>query len=261
MKKRGILFFCCILFVVFAFSRPLPVVLRAEGIKTIVIDAGHGGKDPGALGFGYKEKDITLKIALALKKMINEKLPKIKVILTRETDKFIELSKRGEIAQNNEADFFISIHCNSVPKGVSSPQGGTFYILGTNKGQERYDAYIRENEVVVFEENYKEMYGGFDPKSSEGAIFHTVMKNVFRSESLNLAGKINAEYLKLQRKTFGVKQAPFIVLWQSGVPAILVETGYISHATEAKYLASAAGQAEIAQAIFNAISSYVGEVQ
>lgn len=240
---------------------PLPVTANPQTIKTIVIDAGHGGKDPGALGFGLQEKDITLKIALALKKIINEKLPNIKVILTRETDKFIELSKRGEIAQDNKADFFISIHCNSVPKGAKSPHGGAFYILGTNKGQERYNAYIRENEVVIFEDNYKDMYGGFDPKSPEGEIFHSIMKNVFRSESLNLAGKINTEYVKMQRYTYGVKQAPFIVLWQSGVPAVLVETGYISHETEAKYLGSSKGQQEIAQMIFNAINNYIAEIR
>lgn len=250
-----------VVFIFSAYSRPLPIGSNPQTIKTIVIDAGHGGKDPGALGFGLKEKDITLKIALALKKILNEKLPQIKVVLTRDTDKFIELSKRGEIAQDSKADFFISIHCNSVPKGVKSPHGGAFYILGTNKGQERYNAYIRENEVVIFEDNYKDMYGGFDPKSPEGEIFHSIMKNVFRNESLNLAGKINTEYIKMQRYSYGVKQAPFIVLWQSGVSAVLVETGYISHESEAKYLGSAKGQEEIAGMIYNAINNYIAEIR
>ncbi len=243
------------------FAPPLPISALPVSTKTIVIDAGHGGKDPGAIGFGYKEKDITLKIALELKKILNENSPQIKVILTRETDKFIELSKRGEIAQDNKADFFISIHCNSVPKNVKSPHGGAFYILGTNKGQERYNAYIRENEVVIFEDDYQEMYGGFDPKSPEGDIYHTIMKNVFRKESMNLAGKINTEYVKAQRFTYGVKQAPFIVLWQSGVPAVLVEAGYISHDTEAKFLASAKGQQQIAGMIYRAIDMYFSETK
>ncbi len=230
-------------------------------IKTLVIDAGHGGKDPGALGNGYKEKDITLKIALELKRIVNENLPNIKVVMTRSTDKFIELSKRGEIAQDNKADFFVSIHCNSIPKGTKSPNGTEIYVLGTNPGQERYETSIKENEVVAFEDNYKEMYGGFDPKSPEGGIYHNLMKNAYRTESLKLAGKIDKQFKeRAGRKSYGVKQAPFIVLWQSGVPAVLIETGYISDKAEANFLGSVDGQEIMASGIYRAIKEYNQEL-
>lgn len=230
-------------------------------IRTLIIDAGHGGKDPGALGHGSKEKDITLKIALELKRIVNENLPNIKVVMTRSTDKFVELKKRGEIALNNKGDFFVSIHCNSVPKNVTSPSGACIYILGYNKGQERYISAVRENEVIQFEDNYEEQYGGYHPNTPEGEIFHNLMKNAFRKESMNLAGKIDKQIKeRVGRKTFGVKQAPFIVLWSSGVPAVLIETGYISHKNESSFLATTDGQVLLASAIYRSIKEYNAEL-
>lgn len=262
MTKFAFFFFLLLLggimLTAFGIKKSVPQDLKP--IKTLVIDAGHGGKDPGALGHGYKEKDLNLKMALELKRLINENMPEIKVVMTRDTDKFIELSKRGEIAQDAKADFFVSIHCNSVPKNVASPNGTAVYILGVNHGQERYESHIRENEAVVFEANYKDLYGGFDPKSPEGDIFYNVMKNVYRNESMKLASKVEINLKNAGRGSHGVKQSPFIVLWQSGVPAMLVETGYISHKTEAAFLASTAGQNEIAKSIYKAISSYNEEV-
>lgn len=248
--------------VFYSFLSPLPFssLKNPKPIRTLVIDAGHGGKDPGALGHGFKEKDLTLKMALELKRLVNENMPDVKVVMTRSTDVFIELHKRGEVALNNKADFFVSIHCNSVPKNVSSPIGPAVYILGVNHGQERYESHIRENEAVTFEENYKDLYGGFDPKSPEGDIFYNVMKNVYRSESMKLAAKVESNLKTAGRKSYGVKQAPFIVLWGSGVPSLLIETGYISHTNESAYLASKEGQNEIANSIYKAILSYNEEV-
>lgn len=263
MKKRYLSFTLVLLGAMFVSFFPYQKTASKDlkPIKTLVIDAGHGGKDPGALGNGYKEKDITLKIALELKRIVNENMPNIKVVMTRSTDKFIELSKRGEIAQDNKADFFVSIHCNSIPKGAKSPHGTEIYVLGTNPGQERYETSIKENEVVAFEDNYKDMYGGFDPKSPEGGIFHNLMKNAFRTESLKLAGKIDKQFKeRAGRKSYGVKQAPFIVLWQSGVPAVLIETGYISDKSEAIFLGSSEGQVIMASGIYRAIKEYNQEL-
>jgi N-acetylmuramoyl-L-alanine amidase len=225
-------------------------------IRTLVLDAGHGGKDPGACVNAVKEKEITLKIILELKRLLNERLPEIHVILTRGGDSFIELGKRGETALDYDADFFISVHCNSVEKTATSPEGAAFYILGTNKSQERYKSYIRENAAAMLEANYKDAYGGFGSDTPEGEIIQSLMKTVFRNESKRLATKMDFFFKAANRKTWGVKQAPFIVLWKSGVPSILVETGYISHKGESVYLSSSQGQSEIAEALFQAIQEY-----
>ena len=258
MKKIQIVLCCIMMLLISSSFLPNP---HNQPIKTIIIDAGHGGKDPGAMANGIKEKDITLKIALATQKLLQDKMPEIKVILTRSTDVFIELNKRGSYATKHNADFFLSIHCNSVALHNTKPKGTEVYILGTNKGQERYDAHIRENQVVMFEKNYKNNYDGFDPNTPEGKIFYSVVKNVFRKESMKLASKIDYQVLnRLGRKTHGVKQAPFIVLWQSGIPSALVETGYITNPEEAKFLNSSEGQAQVAEAIYYAIKEYNDEV-
>ncbi|MFK7972899.1 MAG: N-acetylmuramoyl-L-alanine amidase [Bacteroidia bacterium] len=229
-------------------------------IRTIVIDAGHGGKDPGALGKTYKEKELTLKMALKLKAILNKNLPKVRVILTRGDDRFIPLHQRAKIAQMYKADFFVSIHCNASP--VKKFFGSSTYILGINHGQDRYNSYIRENEVVLFEDNYQTMYGGFDPKSPEGTIFFRVMKNAFRQESSRMASKIQTDLKgRLGRKSLGVKQAPFIVLWQSGMPSVLVETGFITNRTEELYLGSETGQNHIASSLYRAIRDYNHELE
>lgn len=239
---------------------PLPIQPNSKPIKTLIIDAGHGGKDGGTTHFGLKEKDINLKIALEVKRLMNENMPDVKVVLTRSTDVFVELKERGKIALKNKGDFFISIHCNSVPKNATSPFGAAFYVLGYNAGQERYKEVIRENEAVLLENNHKELYGGFDPNTPEGIIIYTQMKNVFRSESMNLGKKIDERFIGMKRKTEGVKQAPFIVLWASEMPAVLIETGYLSHKEEAKFLGSDSGQTAIARSIVESVAAYNEEV-
>lgn len=234
---------------------------EAQGlIRTIVIDAGHGGKDPGAVGKVHKEKNLNLKMALKLKEILNANMPEIRVILTRGDDRFIPLHQRAKIAQMYKADFFVSIHCNASPK--SKFFGSSTYILGINKGQDRYRSYIRENEAVLFEKDYQTMYGGFDPKSPEGEIYFRVMKNSFRQESAHLAEKIEHDFSqRLQRKSLGVKQGPFIVLWQSGMPSVLVETGFITNPQEEAFLGSSEGQLYIASSLYRAIRNYNYELE
>lgn len=239
-----------------------PYLIKPLGgtIKTLVIDAGHGGKDPGAVGKHHSEKDLALKVAFELRRIVEENLPEIKVVMTREDDTFIELHRRGEIAKEAGGDFFISIHCNALDN--RSKYGTETYVLGVNDGQENYATIISENESILFEENYGDMYGGFDPTSPEGFIYFKLLKNVFRSESMRMAEKIEGQYkTRLERHSRGVKQAPFVVLYQCGMPAILSEIGFISNRKEESYLASEEGQIYIASSIYRAIKEYNMELE
>ncbi|MDB4286179.1 N-acetylmuramoyl-L-alanine amidase [bacterium] len=259
MKARPIVVCLCILTGCWLTSFQRPPKLADKGpIKTIVIDAGHGGKDPGAVGKSNHEKTLNLQVAMYLRTILKANMPNVRVVMTRGSDRFVPLHKRAKIAQAYQGDFFISIHCNASPR--SDRFGSSSYILGINKGQGRYESYIRENESVLFEDDYKEVYGGFDPKTPEGFIFFKVLKNVFRQESLYLASKIQDQFEdKLGRKNMGVKQAPFIVLWQSGMPSILCELGFISNENEEKFLASEAGQIHLASSLYRAIKDYNNE--
>lgn len=234
-----------------------PYLIKPVGgaIKTLVIDAGHGGKDPGAVGKRYYEKDLALKVALELRRIIQENMPEINVVMTRDDDTFIPLHKRGEIAKEAGGDFFISIHCNALEN--RSKFGTETYVLGVNEGQENYSTIIAENESILFEENYGDMYGGFDPTSPEGFIYFKLLKNVFRTESMRMATKIEGQFkTRLKRHSRGVKQAPFVVLYECGMPAILSEIGFISNYKEETYLASEEGQIYIASSLYRAIKEY-----
>lgn len=224
-------------------------------IKTIVIDAGHGGRDPGAVGTKYYEKHLTLKVALKLKEVLNERLPGVKVELTRENDHFVPLYKRAKIAQEKGGTFFVSIHCNaSVNRDVF---GTETYVMGFNAGQENYETIVAENESILFEDNHQEMYGGFNPRSPEGYIYFELVKNAFRKESIFLAEHIQEEYREYGgRIDRGVKQGPFVVLYLSGMPAILSEIGFVSNREEETFLASEVGQTYIANSIYRAIRTY-----
>jgi N-acetylmuramoyl-L-alanine amidase len=226
-------------------------------IQTLIIDPGHGGKDPGSLGADHYERDLALQVSLKLRDLIQAELPELRVVMTREDDTFIELHRRAEIAKNANGDFFISIHCNGLRNKTKF--GTETYVLGTNEGQENYETIIAENEAILFEENYVEMYGGFDPSSPEGYIFFKLLKNVFRTESTRLADKVQGQFAAAGRKNRGVKQAPFVVLYLSGMPAILSEIGFITNAEEEQYLSSEAGQTEIARNFLQAIKEYLAE--
>lgn len=251
---------CAMVWFVVCGSAEAPGTLPYSGIRTVVIDAGHGGKDPGALGKNHYEKHITLAVAKEVKRIMEREMPQIKVVLTRDTDVFIELHKRGEIAKAAGGDFFISIHCNAQEN--HSKIGSETYILGTNPGQESYKRIISENQSILLEDDYEESYGDFNPNSPEGFIFFSLLKNAYREESLRLAEKLQTQFAsRLQRVNRGVKQAPFVVLYACGMPAVLTEIGFISNPEEEVFLGSEEGQIFIASAIYRSIKEYNLELE
>lgn len=224
-------------------------------IKTVIIDAGHGGKDPGAVGKTAYEKDIALAIALKLGNYISTTYPEIKVVYTRTTDVFVELYKRAEIANRHQADLFISIHVNANVK--TDVQGTSTYVMGVNRIQQNIDVATRENSVILKEEGYEEQYGGFDPNSPESYIIFSLRQNTYMEKSLQFAAFVQNQFReRAHRIDRGVKQAALIVLWNSTMPAVLIETGFISNPEEEQFLITKEGQDYIASAIFRAFRDY-----
>lgn len=223
----------------------------------IVIDAGHGGHDPGCSNGSVREKDVTLAIALKLGKMIEDSLKDVKVIYTRKTDKFIELSERSNIANKNNADLFISIHCNANDN--KDANGTETYVMGLHKTESNLQVSKRENNVITLEKNYKtnKTYGEFDPNSNEAYIIFSLFQNAFMTQSQKFAGHVESEFKSHTKlKSRGVKQAGFIVLWKSTMPGVLIETGFLSNETDRKVLGKDSGQIVTATAIFNAVRKY-----
>ena len=224
-------------------------------IKTIVIDPGHGGKDPGAIGSKCKEKDIVLAISLKLGKYIEEHFPDIKVIYTRKEDKFIELHKRTEIANSKKADLFISIHANSNTSKYA--HGTETYIMGLHKTTQNLEVAKKENAVILKEENYQEQYEGYDPNSGIIDIINSLYQQINMKQSLSIAANIQTRFTKNTKlRDRGVKQAGFLVLYKNTMPCILIEAGFISNREEEKYLMSKNGQDTLAWSIFQAFSDY-----
>lgn len=226
-------------------------------IKTVVLDAGHGGKDTGAISKNgaIKEKDVTLSVALKLGKMINSNYPDVKVVYTRKRDEYIELSKRAEIANRNKADLFISIHVNSQ-KGTTATGTETF-VMGTHKSSSNFEICKLENSVIVLEEDYQSKYEGFDPNSPESYIIFSLLQNTHLEQSLKFAALIQDNFklgpIKVNR---GVKQGGLLVLWKTTMPAVLTEIGFISNPAESNQLRRDAVQSQIAARIFNAFAKY-----
>lgn len=224
--------------------------------QTIVIDPGHGGKDPGAIGKHAYEKDITLGISLKVGNYLKKYMPGINVIYTRSTDEFIELHKRAEVANRNKADLFVSVHVNASTS--REPYGTSTYVMGLNKSKENIEAAKRENNVILQEKDYQKNYDGYAPDSLEMEIIFNLFQNEHLKQSLDLAQRIQNQFEhKAHRKNRGVKQAGLVVLWQSTMPSVLVETGFITNATEENYLRSTYGQELIASAIYRAIKYYL----
>lgn len=222
---------------------------------TIVIDAGHGGKDPGALGTQSKEKDIVLSIALTAGEYINNNFSDVKVIFTRSTDVFVELYRRAEIANNAKANLFISIHCNANPK--TSPHGTEVFVMGLNKTDANLEVAMKENASVLLEENHESKYDGIDPNSSEAYIAFSLYQNMFLDRSLEMAQFIMKsfnQHVGLFER--GIKQAPFFVLYKTTMPSILIETGFISNAVEEQFLIKKENQQRVAYAIYKAFVLY-----
>ncbi|MDN5201735.1 N-acetylmuramoyl-L-alanine amidase [Fulvivirgaceae bacterium BMA10] len=228
-------------------------------LKTIVIDAGHGGKDPGCQGKISFEKNVALAVALELGRILNENLPDIKVIYTRKKDHFVELHERANIANKNEADLFISIHCNAGPHYF---KGSETYAMGLHKTEGNLEVAKRENQAILIEENYSENYDGFDPESPEAYILFSLLQNAFLDNSLNIAGKIEGQFKnRVQRHSRGVKQAGFVVLWRTSMPSVLVELGFLTNPDEEKYLNQKKNQVYMASAIYRAIKEYKKELE
>jgi N-acetylmuramoyl-L-alanine amidase len=252
----------CIIFLSTSFktSQESKTSGKKNTIKIVVIDAGHGGHDPGCQYGGAKEKNVTLAIALKLGRIIKENFKDVKVIYTRDSDVFIPLNERTAIANRNKANVFISIHCNANPKNAVN--GTETYTMGLHKTDGNLEVAKRENAVVLMEDDYSEKYDGFDPNSPEGNIIFTLYQNAFVTQSLHLASIIEDQVkTKAKRVERGVKQAGFLVLWKTAMPSVLVETGFLSNSEERKYLVSSAGQTKIATGIFEAFKKYKDEME
>jgi N-acetylmuramoyl-L-alanine amidase len=234
-------------------------ILRHEfKIKTVVIDAGHGGKDPGTHGTDLKEKDVVLKIALKLGEYIEKNYPEVKVIYTRKTDKFIELKERAAIANRNKAELFISIHANAIPN--STTFGTETWVMGLHKSEANLTVAKRENSVILKEDNYEEKYQGFD-NTPESYIMMSLTQSAYLESSVKFADKIEKQFKsKAGRNSRGVKQAGFIVLYETSTPSVLVEVGFLTNAKEEKFLGTAEGQDLIASGIYRAFKEYKSEV-
>ena len=229
-------------------------------IRTVVIDAGHGGKDPGALGANSQEKDLALAISLKAGKYIEERIPGVKVIYTRKTDEFIPLMNRAKIANDNNADLFISIHINWSQN--QSAAGTESLVLGLHRSNENFEVAKRENQVILLEDNYKVNYEGFDPNSEESYIMFSLMQYVYDEQSINLANDVQYQFReRAGRKDRGVRRQGLLVLAQSAMPGILIEAGFISNKKEEQFLMSEDGQDYIASAIFRAFRDYKQHIE
>ena len=256
LYKRHILYIC-ICFGLFI-SPFCTTSIEAKDF-VVVIDAGHGGHDPGALGRISKEKTINLNVALKLGKQIKRNCPDVKVVYTRERDVFIPLDRRAEIANNAKADLFISIHTNSVAGG-KTVKGASTWTLGLAKSDANLEVAKRENSVILYESDYKTRYAGFNPNSAESYIIFEFMQDKYMSQSVHLASLVQKEFRQTcKRADRGVHQAGFLVLKASAMPSILVELGFISNPEEERYLNSEAGTTTLANGIFRAFLSYKRE--
>jgi N-acetylmuramoyl-L-alanine amidase len=229
--------------------------LSGQKVNTVVIDAGHGGHDTGALGKHSREKDVTLAIALKLGRYIKDNLKDVNVIYTRQTDEFIELFRRARIANENHADLFISIHCNANPS--PTPFGTETYVMGLHRSSANLSVAKAENAAVLLEDDYVSNYDGFDPKSVEGNIFFSMLQNAFLDNSLAFASGVESQFNnRLNLFSRGVKQAGFLVLYKTAMPGVLIETGFLSNQQDEKFLLSDEGQEHIASSIYRAFREY-----
>lgn len=244
----------------------LTLLLLASGLETkaaatqpftVVIDAGHGGKDPGALGSIVREKDIILDVALRFGKLINKHHPAVKVIYTRSTDVFIPLQQRADIANKANANLFISIHADySESKTVKGP---TCYTLGPNRSKDNFEIAKRENAVILLEENYEQRYEGFDPNSAESYIMFEFMQDTYMTKSIELASMIQKTFKQAGRPTKGVRQDVFLVLRNTSMPSVLVELGFLTNKEEELYLKSDGGKDELSECLLKAFTEFKTE--
>ena len=232
------------------------VARAADKDFTVVIDAGHGGHDPGAVGRISKEKDINLRVALRVGKLIEDGCPDVKVVYTRKKDVFVPLARRAEIANNAKADLFISIHTNALEKNRTF-QGASTWTLGLAKSEANLEVAKRENGVILYEDDYRQRYAGFDPNSAESYIIFEFMQDQYMAQSVQLASLMQKEFRETcHRIDRGVHQAGFLVLKQSAMPSVLVELGFISTPAEERYLNTEEATASLSNGIYRAFLAY-----
>ena len=237
-----------------------PAVAQKDG-KTfkVVIDAGHGGKDPGCLGAYNKEKDVALNIALKTGKLISDNCPNVKVIYTRSTDVFVELYRRAKIANDNHADLFISFHCNASEN--KSANGIDTWVMGLHKSDANLAVARAENSAMLKEKDYEQNYGGFNPNSPESAVMFSLYSAAYLNNSILLADKVQKNLIGTTHlRDRGVNQAGYWVLWAVSMPSILIEMGFLTNPTEEKFLSQEKNKAAIANAIYRAFVSYYSQV-
>ena len=253
VKKESLLYFI-LLFALFYCASDI----QAKDKFVLVIDAGHGGKDPGAQRFQIDEKDINLSVARKLGDLIESNHNDIRVIYTRKSDRFIELDERANIANRAKADLFISIHTNAVERG-SYVTGTETFTLGLARTDENLQVAMRENSAILLEDNYLQKYEGFDPNSSESYIIFEFMQNKHMEQSVDLASKIQKSFTSVNRVDRGVRQAGLLVLRKTSMPSVLVELGFISNKEEARFMNSDNGQDKLAQSLYSAFVKYKRE--
>ena len=253
-----ILSFLCSTIIVLSSYTPLHTN-HTQKLRTIVIDAGHGGKDPGCLGSKSKEAEVALETALELGRILKENIPDVKIIYTRSTNRFVELYERAKIANKNAADLFISIHCNSGP---SAARGTETFVMGAHKEEQSLEVAKKENSAILFEADYQANYDGFDPNSDEQYILLENLVSAHNNQSINLATKIQDQFeTRVGLKSRGVKQAGLLVLWRSAMPSVLVEIGFLSNKKDEEYLNKESNRVYVASAIYRAVKEYKGELE
>lgn len=229
-------------------------------IKKVVLDSGHGGKDPGCVSGSIYEKDITLSIAKKLGKLIESNFPETEVIYTRSNDTYVELAERGKIANRNGADLFISIHINASTN--SAARGTSTHIMGMDKSGKNLEVTMRENDVVIYEDDYTTKYEGYNPGDPASYIMFSLMQYAHQDQSMMFAQVIQKHFRSnLPMPDRGTTQEPFLVLWRASMPSVLVEVGFISNATDRTFISSDKGQTEAARSLFNAFSEYKSKVE
>jgi len=243
-------------------SNQIVFIKKSPGnqVKTVVIDPGHGGKDPGCHGAFAHEADICLAIGLKLGALIEKHYKDVKVVYTRKTDVFVELHNRAKIANDNNADLFICIHVNAA--GDSKAYGTETWVMGLHKTETNLAVAKRENSVIEYEEDYKQQYDGFDPNTPEGSILFSLYQSAYMSQSISFASKVQEEAKShANRHDRGVRQAGFLVLVYTAMPAVLIETGFATNPNEEKFLASKEGETKMAESIFQAFARYKKETE
>ena len=228
-------------------------------LRTVVLDAGHGGKDRGCAGVSAREADVALGVILALGRQIQENMPDVKVIYTRKTNVFVELDERAAIANRNHADLFISVHCNAGP---SQGHGIEVWTMGLHKTTANLGVAQRENSVILQEKDYQKRYDGFDPSSPKSHILFSLFQSAYITNSVRFAQRVEHQLrTSVNRSSRGVKQAGFIVLWKSTMPSVLIESGFLTNPSEERYLNDKANQSYMAAGIYRAFREYKRELE